>query len=146
MFMRACQATSSKDMDEQAQKNVKELLRDVSELRKALESDLAATMWTGDGGQHNELWLGRDETAAAATAMKPKMQTARKAIEALLFEVVALEVLRFPPPFASIWINWIDRGQSPEITSRYTTLRFLHAMCHDGRHQRGVWAVVAHKH
>lgn len=92
--MRACQATSAKEMDEKAKKNLRDLLKDVSELRKALESDLAATMWSGDGNsQSSGLWLGQEEMAAATTAMKPKMATARKAVEALLFEVVALEVL-----------------------------------------------------
>jgi MoxR-like ATPase len=97
MFMRACQATSSKDQSEKNERNIKELLHDVSKLRKALESDLRSTMSTSEGGQQNVLWLGADEAAAAATAMRPKMQSARKAVEALLFEVVALEVRTLHP-------------------------------------------------
>ncbi|CAL8460551.1 g80 [Coccomyxa elongata] len=91
MFMRACQATSSRGA------SVPDLVRDVSELRKALEGELAAIAAASGaqpaaGARGNELWLGADEAEAAATALRPKLQAARKTTEALLFEVVALEV------------------------------------------------------
>ncbi|KAK9908998.1 hypothetical protein WJX75_005865 [Coccomyxa subellipsoidea] len=91
MFMRACQATSAKGVA------VPELAKDVAELRKALEGELAAIAAASGaqpaaGVRGNELWLGADEAEAAATALRPKLQSARKTTEALLFEVVALEV------------------------------------------------------
>ena len=96
MFMRACQATSSRGA------SVPELVRDVSELRKALEGELAAIAAASGaqpaaGARGNELWLGADEAEAAATALRPKLLAARKTTEALLFEVVALEVRHLPP-------------------------------------------------
>ena len=89
--MRACQATSAKGVA------VPELAKDVAELRKALEGELAAIAAASGaqpaaGARGNELWLGADEAEAAATALRPKLQSARKTTEALLFEVVALEV------------------------------------------------------
>ncbi len=94
MFMRACQATSAKSVA------LPELLGDVAELRRALEGELgaiAAAAAPGPGGGAggwggNALWLGADEAEAAATALQPKLASARKATQALLFEVVALEV------------------------------------------------------
>lgn len=40
----------------------------------------------------NHLWLGGEEAEATATALAPKLRKARKALEILLFDVVALEV------------------------------------------------------
>lgn len=96
MFMRACQASSSKGAA------VPELLRDVMELRRALESELraiatASGAQSAAGARGDALWLGADEAEAAATALRPKLQSARKTTEALLFEVVALEVWGPPP-------------------------------------------------
>ena len=96
--MRACQATSAKSGA------LPELLADVAELRRALEGELATIAAAANpsaggsagGWGNNVLWLGADEAEAAATALQPKLATARKATQALLFEVVALEVRQYP--------------------------------------------------
>ena len=99
--MRACQATSAKAV------SMPDLVKDVAELRGALQGELAtiaAAAAAGAGGGRggwggNALWLGADEAEAAATALLPKLAAAREATQALLFEVVALEVCGRPPLF-----------------------------------------------
>ena len=96
--MRACQATSAKAV------SMPDLVKDVAELRGALQGELATiaaaaaagTSGGGGGWAGNALWLGADEAEAAATALLPKLASAREATQALLFEVVALEVGVFP--------------------------------------------------
>jgi hypothetical protein len=90
MFVRACKLTAAD------QRSDRELLKDVQELRSALESELrivsGAASGEVPGSEGADLWLGAEEAEAAASALRPKLSNAQKAIEALLIEVVTLEV------------------------------------------------------
>lgn len=94
MFVRACKLTGMQG----DQRTDMELLKDVQELRSALEGELRIVSGaaSGDvpGSAGAALWLGSEETEAAASALRPKLSNAQKAIEALLIEVVTLEVQR----------------------------------------------------
>ena len=88
--MRACKLTAAD------QRTDMELLKDVQELRSALESELHTINEAVSGGVPGSagaaLWLGSEEAEAAASALRPKLSNAQRAIEALLIEVVTLEV------------------------------------------------------
>ena len=92
MFVRACKLTGMQG----DQRTDGELLKDVQELRSALEGELRIVSGaaSGDvpGSAGAALWLGSEEAEAAASALRPKLANAQKAIEALLIEVVTLEV------------------------------------------------------
>ena len=94
--MRACKLTGMQG----DQRTDGELLKDVQELRSALEGELRIVSGaaSGDvpGSAGAALWLGSEEAEAAASALRPKLANAQKAIEALLIEVVTLEVQPFP--------------------------------------------------
>lgn len=102
MFVRACKLTGMQG----DQRTDGELLKDVQELRSALEGELrivsGAASGEVPGSAGAALWLGSEEAEAAASALRPKLANAQKAIEALLIEVVTLEVhhllLTFPNP------------------------------------------------
>ena len=95
MFVRACKLTSANRGPDT------ELLRDVQELRGALEAELRIVSEAASGdvpwAAGAALWLGSEEAEAAASALRPKLSNAQRAIEALLIEVVTLEV-RAPGP------------------------------------------------
>ena len=40
----------------------------------------------------NNIWLGRDESQAVATALQPKLTKTQASIETLMFDVILLEV------------------------------------------------------
>lgn len=88
--MRACKLTAAD------QRTDMELLKDVQELRSALEGELytinGAVSGDVPGSAGAALWLGSEEAEAAASALRPKLSNAQRAIEALLIEVVTLEV------------------------------------------------------
>ena len=96
MFVRACKLTGMQG----DQRTDGELLKDVQELRAALEGELrivsGAASGEVPGSAGAALWLGSEEAEAAASALRPKLANAQKAIEALLIEVVTLEVHHLP--------------------------------------------------
>ena len=96
MFVRACKLTGMQG----DQRTDGELLKDVQELRSALEGELRVVSGAASGEVPGSagaaLWLGSEEAEAAASALRPKLANAQKAIEALLIEVVTLEVHSFP--------------------------------------------------
>ena len=95
MFVRACKLTGMQG----DQRTDGDLLKDVQELRSALEGELrivsGAASGEVPGSAGAALWLGSEEAEAAASAFRPKLANAQKAIEALLIEVVTLEVRPF---------------------------------------------------
>ena len=88
MFGRACKSLADAPA-------VAALAEEVGALRGALEEKLAGVYGASVGGfpaVQGSLWLGREEAAAAAAALLPKLERTRDEVERLLFEVVTLEV------------------------------------------------------
>lgn len=88
LFQRACQRLS----DMRAQ-------HDLAEELGGLKSALMERLEGIAGGLTDErrivdgnLWLGQDEAEAVASQLAPKLEKSRGDIEAMLFEVVTLEV------------------------------------------------------
>ena len=74
---------------------VEEVAHEAKTLRTALEQqmlELGRAAGAGAGVQAHALWLGQGECEAVATALGPKYDQGRRALEGLLYEVVALEV------------------------------------------------------
>lgn len=68
---------------------------DAAGLREVLLEKLADISASASGEfpvLSGHLWLGGEEAEATAAALAPKLRKARKALENLLFDVVALEV------------------------------------------------------
>jgi MoxR-like ATPase len=88
MFGRACRALE----DPAAWQG---LADEVGDLRASLEAkltELHAGASEGLPAVADNVWLGADEAAAVASALLPKLEKSRAEVEALLFEVVTLEV------------------------------------------------------
>lgn len=88
MFGRACRSLDKPEA-------VKELLVEVAALKDLLVDRLGLTygdVANGFSSVSQNVWLGRDEGAAIATALLPKLEKSRVHIESVLFEVVTLEV------------------------------------------------------
>ena len=73
------------------------LAEEVGQLRETLTTKLSTVYASrlGGFGSGQELWLGGDDVAAVGSALLPKMERTLSEVEALLFEVVTLEVCCF---------------------------------------------------
>ncbi|KAL4443602.1 hypothetical protein ABPG75_011339 [Micractinium tetrahymenae] len=121
MFGRACKSLGSPA-------GHGSLVEEVRDLRRALTDKLAgiyATMNEGFPTVLGNLWLGRDEAEAVASALLPKLEKTRKEVEDLLFEVVTLEVAvrRDVQPVAlaeampSKWSDFVRNAPMDEMRS-----------------------------
>ena len=90
MFARAMNSSADGTV-----KAAPDLVADVAALAGVLTGELEALGSPQSGGAGlagHELWLGREEAEALASAVRPKQAAVRKGLEDLLFEVVALQV------------------------------------------------------
>ena len=87
LFGRACRGLGDPQ-------SVKGLAEEVGQLRETLSNKLSAVYASSLGGlaSGQTLWLGEDEAAAVGSALLPKLEKTGAEVEALLFEVVTLEV------------------------------------------------------
>ena len=88
LFQRACQKLS----DDRAQHD---LADELGGLKGALMERLSGIANNLTDERHiidGNLWLGQDEAEAVASQLAPKLEKSRGDIEAMLFEVVTLEV------------------------------------------------------
>lgn len=68
----------------------------------------------------NNLWLGADEGEAVASALVPKLQKTKVAVEQLLFEVATLEVRS-----AGIqWARWVRQWRAGTVATHMHTYTF----------------------
>ncbi|KAK9820069.1 hypothetical protein WJX72_005748 [[Myrmecia] bisecta] len=89
VFGRACHAL----LDEEKSKGV---LKEVRNVKAALVERLHEIRGetSGDPAKPgNSLWVGREEAEAVASAMEPKLESTKLEAEALLMEMIALEVV-----------------------------------------------------
>lgn len=88
MFGRAC-----KQLDNKAESA--KVAAEVGTLRESLVDKLTGIYSAMNGGfpvVRENLWLGKEEGQAIESALSPKLEKTRHAVEELLFEVVTLEV------------------------------------------------------
>ena len=87
LFGRACKVLGDADA-------VAVLAGEVGQLRETLASKLSSVYASTLGGlaTGQTLWMGEDEAEAVGSALLPKLDRTVKELEALLFEVVTLEV------------------------------------------------------
>lgn len=88
MFGRACKSLNDAEA-------VKVLIEEIGQLKATLGDKLAAVYSNASEGfpiVAENIWLGRDEAKAVASALLPKLEKSRDEVEKLLFEVVTLEV------------------------------------------------------
>jgi len=84
IFSRACKALGG------ASDRVDEIAAEAGQLRGLLSDKLMQVLVNLEGGfpsLHDNLWLGGGEGEAVATALVPKLNKTRDAVEKLLFEV-----------------------------------------------------------
>jgi len=89
IFSRTCKALGT------GAEPIVEIQGEVQQLRGLLVERLATIMNNLEGGFPSvldNLWLGQEEANAVATALVPKLQKAKTAVETMLYDVAALEV------------------------------------------------------
>ena len=96
LFSRACQKLS----DDRAQHDLAEELGGLKEALLERLGGIAGSLTDERRIVDGNVWLGQDEAEAVASQLAPKLEKSRGDIEAMLFEVVTLEVLLLviPPP------------------------------------------------
>ncbi|PNH01533.1 actin [Tetrabaena socialis] len=117
LFSRACRSLGNPD-------KVKEILSEVYSLLEVLGDKYVQVASSLSGGfpiVYDNLWLGRDEGEAVATALEPKLGKTRGAVEQALFDVVMLEVAlkvgADPVTLANLMPkHWADFIRNSDIT------------------------------
>lgn len=94
MFARACQAASIKDAGKDSK--AAELLSEVRVMKDMLISRMASIFQSTSEDPENRtqtIWSNVDEQDAISTALSPRLMKARQGVQALLYEVLTLEVI-----------------------------------------------------
>lgn len=126
IFSRACKALGG------ASERVEEIAAEAGQLRGLLADKLLMVLVNLEGGfptLHDNLWLGSGEGDAVATALVPKLNKTRDAVEKLLFEVATLEValragtdaVTLANLMPSRWASFIRNSPMEEVKPLGTT-------------------------